>query len=200
MTPEWNLLLDTMIRWIPYIAMIIFIPIAVLLGRCMSKRACRNGPIVRSASCTDEEFWMGYDGKVLDYKKQQLKTKLKLDSYPISISTNTNVNHHHQSLPNIHDNSNSSDIFKSVSLTRETSGLVSKGVDDLNQLELNAPIVRGICSLCSTVYTENTVVKDLPYTCSHGNFHQKCAEEWFNKRGYCPQCIRPSSVSVIINE
>ena len=167
MNPEWEFLLDTVIRWLPYIAVIVFIPAAVLTVRCFSKGACRNGPIVKSVSYNDEEFWVG-DLAALKMRRENLQDKTK-------------------SLPNLQENS--SDIFRSVSLTREASGTVSR-----EEFTTEPAKEHGICSLCSTVYSENNVSKKLP--CTH-HFHQKCAEDWFSKRGYCPQCIRPSSVSII---
>ena len=176
MNPEWQFLLDTMIRWLPYIAVVIFIPIAVLLVRCLSKgAACRNGPLQKIASYADEEYWMG-DNDMLRLKHHK--------------STKTSSLDRHKSLPNMQENYASSDIFRSVSLTREESigslsDQVSRTITDIGP---------GLCSRCCTVYSDINVARNLP--CSH-HFHQKCAEDWFNKRGYCPQCIRPSSVSVI---
>lgn len=171
MSPEWQFLLDTVVRWLPYIAVIIFIPFAVLLVRCLSNGACRNGPVQKIASFNDEEFWIG-DERTLRSNKKPLKLESK-------------------SLPNLPDNYSTSDVFRSVSLTRDASGLASQ---DPTDHETTQEIERGLCSLCQTIYTEDNVVRNLP--CSH-HFHQKCAEDWFNKRGYCTQCIKPSSASVI---
>lgn len=170
MSSEWQFLLDTVVRWLPYIAVIIFIPFAVLLVRCLSKGACRNGPIQKINSYNDEEFWIG-DGDFMKANKTKLESLNK-----------------HKSLPNLQDNIGSNDIFRSVSLTRENSHLPSRKPETSQATE------RGICALCQTVYTENNLVKNLP--CSH-HFHQKCAEDWFSKRGYCPKCIKPSSASII---
>jgi hypothetical protein len=175
MSPEWQFLLDTVIRWLPYIAVIIFIPFAVLIVRCLSKGACRNGPVQKINSFTDEEFWIG-DERALSTANTQ---KLKLESF-----------NRHKSLPNLQDNHSSIDVFRSVALTREPSGLASQQVHEFEPQEIE----RGICWLCKTIYTENNLARNLP--CSH-HFHQKCAEDWFCKRGYCPQCIKPSSVSII---
>ena len=164
MNPKWELVFDTVVRWLPYIGIIILIPIAVFLVRCISKGACRNGPIVKMDM--DEEYWMG-DLTMLDAKKLNLESLNK-----------------HKSLPNLHDSCNSDDIFRSVSLTRQSSNL------QLHDQEID----RGICLICNTVYMENEVAKNL--LCSHF-FHQKCADDWFSKRGHCPQCIRPSSVSIM---
>ena len=176
MSPEWQFLLDTIARWLPYIAVIIFIPVAVLLVRCLSKgAACRNGPVQKLNSFNDEEFWVG-DERALKFNR---KENLKLESF-----------NKHKSSPNLQDNYSSSDVFRSVSLTRETSGIESRDPQSVDPQEIE----RGLCALCQTVYTENNVARNLP--CSH-HFHQKCAEDWFSKRGYCPQCIKPSSVSII---
>jgi hypothetical protein len=169
MDPEWEFLLDTVVRWLPYIAVILFIPMAVLLVRCLTKGACRNGPIVKTASYNDEEFWIG-DLAALKTRKEFMQENGK-----------------HKSLPNLQDNN--SDIFRSVSLTREESGTVSR-----QEEKEGSNTEHGICSMCSAVYTEINVSKNLP--CTH-HFHQKCADEWFSKRTYCPQCIRPSSASII---
>lgn len=178
MNPEWKFLLDTVVRWLPYIGVIIFIPFAVMLVRCLSKGACRNGPVQKLNSFTDEEYWMG-DRDVLGLR-QKKNNDVKLQS------TNR-----HKSLPNMQDNASSSDIFRSVSLTREESEIASdKEFEEDSDYETGP----GMCALCRTVYSETNVARNLP--CSH-HFHQKCAEDWFSKRGYCPQCIRPSSVSII---
>ena len=175
MSPEWQFLLDTVVRWLPYIAIIIFIPIIVLLIRCLSDGACRNGPVQKINSFNDEEFWIGDERALRTANKHQLK----LESF-----------NKHKSLPNLQDNHSSTDVFRSVTLTREPSGLASQQSDAAKSQEIE----RGLCSLCQTIYTENNLERNLP--CSH-HFHQKCAEDWFSKRGYCPQCIKPSSVSII---
>lgn len=173
MSPEWKFLLDTVIRWLPYIAVIILIPIAVLIVRCLFKGACRNGPVQKLNSFADEEYWIG-SKEILQIRKQNL---IKLES-----------SNKHKSLPNMQDNYSSSDIFRSVSLTREES---FSSLKEDSAIEKIGP---GICSICHDVYSDANVGRSLP--CSH-HFHQKCAEDWFGKRGYCPECIRPSSASVI---
>lgn len=173
MSPEWQFLLDTVVRWLPYIVVIIFIPFAVLLVRCLSKGACRNGPVQKFNSFADEEYWIGDNERVMRMANKQ---PLKLESF-----------NRHKSLPNLHDNHSSIDVFRSVTLTREPSGLASQSPNESQEIE------RGICWLCRSIYTENDLARNLP--CSH-HFHQKCAEDWFSKRGYCPQCIKPSSVSI----
>lgn len=179
MSPEWKFLLDTVVRWLPYIGVVIFIPVAVMLGRCLSKGACRNGPVQKINSYADEEYGIGPDATFRYKNRQNLKVQ----------SANR-----HKSLPDMQDNYSTSDVFRSVSLTREDSGICSALPNKLESLNDDTGIGPGICSLCQMVYTETKVARNLP--CSH-HFHQKCAEDWFSKRGYCPQCIRPSSVSVI---
>ena len=178
MSPEWQFLLDTVIRWLPYIAVIILIPILVLLSRCLFKGACRNGPIQKLGSQVDDEVfnWMECGGG----KKSSTVIRTK-----ILKSSNTQK---HKSLPNLQDNT-TDDIFKSISLTRDPSGIATVSIEGIS-----SEIDPGVCSLCEKVYTVGKVAKDLP--CSH-NFHQDCAEDWFSKRGYCPKCIQPSSASVL---
>lgn len=174
MSPEWQFLLDTVVRWLPYIAVIIFIPVLVAMSRCIFRGSCRNGPIQKFDSQADEEMfkWMeGGNGSRIR-KAEILKTSKLLT----------------KSLPNLSDNI-SDDIFKSISLTRDPSGIATVQNVSENALEIDP----GLCSLCHKVYSELTAINNLP--CSH-HFHQECAEEWFGKRGYCPKCIQPSSVSV----
>lgn len=171
MNPEWRFLMDTVVRWLPYIAVILFIPFSVLLVRCLSKGSCRNGPVQKLNSFTDEEFWAGDQ----DYLKKRQIEALKTEHLQ-----------KHKSLPHLQENHSQTDeVFKSVNLTRDPSGHASVEPINVHSSE------RGICSLCQTIYTELETAKNLP--CSH-HFHQKCAEDWFSKRGYCPQCIRPSSL------
>lgn len=180
MNPEWQFLLDTVVRWLPYIAVIILIPVLVLMSRCLFKGACRNGPIQKLGSQADEEMfsWMEAGGKH-NTNKSILHTE-------ILKSAKTTGTNRHKSLPNLQDNTSSDDIFKSISLTRDPSGVATafKAESDYS----------GVCSICQNVRTEDNSLKEMP--CTH-QFHQDCAEDWFGKRGYCPKCIQPSSASVL---
>lgn len=174
MNPEWQFLLDTVVRWLPYIGIIILIPVLVAFSRCIFRGSCRNGPIQKLNSQTDadDEMFSWMEGG----NKNSIETK-KLTT---------------KSLPNLNDNI-SDDIFKSISLTRDASGIATvHSKESIN--ESVKEIDPGLCSLCQKVYSEVTAIKNLP--CSH-HFHQECAEEWFGKRGYCPKCIQTSSASVL---
>ena len=151
MNSEWKFLLDTVVRWLPYIAVLVFVPLFFAVGRYFFKGMCRNGPIQRTESIQDEEFRAGT--KQTDW----------LDK--------------HKSLPNMTE---SDEIFRTVNLSASP---VKKGH-------------RGVCMLCTRTYNQDNVATSLP--CEH-HFHHKCAEDWFSRRGYCPQCIRPSSASVLNN-
>ena len=184
MSPEWQFLLDTVVRWLPYIAVIIMIPILVMISRCLFKGSCKNGPVQKLDSQADVEVfnWME-SGK----RNTGIRTE-------ISKSLKTNQSYRHKSLPNLPD-STSDDIFKSISLTRDPSGIATvNSRDQMTEITTAPKIDPGVCSLCHQVYTDENVIKNLP--CSH-HFHQECAEDWFSKRGYCPKCIQPSSASVV---
>lgn len=170
MNPEWKFLVDTVIRWLPYIAIILLIPFAVLLVRCMTKGACRNGPVQKLNSFADEEFWIG-DQDYLKDKRQRLEA-LKTENIQ-----------KHKSLPHLPVTSQSEDVFKSVNLTADPSGHSS--------VEPAPTANRIVCSICRNAYNESELINNLP--CSH-HFHHKCADDWFTKHDYCPQCIRPNKV------
>lgn len=158
MNPEWRFLLDTVLRWLPYIAVIVIVPAMIVIVRCVFKGACRNGPIYRSGSRTDEDAWMGE----------------KTGSRP-SLGQ-------HQSLPNL---LGSADVFKTVSLHDQKSH---------DGAGAQSPADRGICTMCMRIFTLNNLAHMLP--CQH-RFHESCVNQWFSHKKYCPQCIRPSSVSAL---
>ncbi len=149
MNSEWKFLLDTVVRWLPYIAVLIFVPIIFVIVRYFLGGSCRNGPIQKPDSIQDEEFRAGT-------KQTEWRDK-------------------HKSLPNM---AASDEIFRTVNLSASP---IKKDY-------------RGICMICTKTYHQDNVARSLP--CEH-HFHHKCAEDWFSRRGYCPQCIRPSSASVI---
>lgn len=149
MNSEWKFLLDTVVRWLPYVGVLILVPVLFAICRYIFRGTCRNGPIEKPDPIQDEEFRAGC-------KQTQWLEK-------------------HKSLPNM---SEGDEIFKTVNLA---SSPVKKDF-------------RGVCMLCSKTYNQDNVARSLP--CEH-HFHHKCAEDWFSRRGYCPQCIRPSSASVV---
>ena len=149
MNSEWKFLIDTVVRWMPYVAVLVLVPLLFLLARLLFRGSCRNGPIERLHSLQDEELRVG--SKQYD----------SLDR--------------HRSLPETTENEES---FRVVDLTASP---IKKDF-------------RGVCGMCQRTYCDVNTAHTLP--CQH-HFHGKCAEDWFNRRGYCPQCIRPSSASVI---
>lgn len=182
MSPEWQFLLDTVVRWLPYIAVIILIPILVLLSRCLFKGACRNGPVQKLGSQADDEMFSWMETGTGKKNSNNNKNNTKPSNFIRTEILKSAQTNRHKSLPNLQDNS-SDDIFKSISLTRDASGIASvSNVDP------------GICAICQSIYTDENGVKEMP--CTH-HFHQECAEDWFGKRGYCPKCIQPSSASVL---
>lgn len=197
MGPEWQFLLDTVVRWLPYIGVIILIPVMVAIGRCVFKGSCRNGPVQKLGSQTDEELFMWME--TADRKQGGKGTVIKTDilkSAKTNCNNNNYNNNHHKSLPNLQDN-NSDDIFRSICLTRDSSGISTVDYVNNNNIKKSKGAIEfdpGLCALCQKVYSEENVARNLP--CSH-HFHQKCAEEWFAVRGYCPKCIQPSSVSIL---
>ena len=169
MSPEWQFLFDTIIRWLPYVGVLLFVPLAVFAVRCCSHSACRNGPIQKSASYADEEFWVGDEDYLKKLKTEKSGTAMKTDAF-----------FKNKSVPNIQNDLESPGIFRSVNLTRDNSGVASHSVQNK-------------CSICKTIYSEGEDITTLP--CTH-KFHSNCTDDWFGKHTYCPECIRPNSISL----
>lgn len=166
MNPEWQFLIDTIIRWLPYIGVILLVPLAVFIIRCCTHNSCRNGPIQKFNSYTDEEFWIGDENYLKKVKGEPGKAggAVKTDSF-----------FKNKSVPNILKDLESPGIFRSVNLTREDSGVASQSLQPK-------------CSICKANYSDGEEIATLP--CSH-KFHSNCTTDWFGKHTYCPECIRP---------
>lgn len=166
MSPESEFLLDTLVLLLPYLVIIFFVPVTLVVVRLVFKGACRNGPVQRVSSTYDNEFWAELD-KI--ESQEQETSNLNLEAWLSPVA----------------------DIHKSVKVEGDFCGICSVKFEPLSPMivEVGDSDPPRLSQDNADLLPPSSPVEALP--CNHV-FHKDCATRWMIQNGSCPLCIRPT--------